>query len=108
MSLNEEHITYAYDTLITLKKMASEKALTAADYRAILEAEIAHFIVGGEVVGKNAEERKAYIENKFAPGYSEVRAKERNAELAKVQVELAQIEVKRIESILRLMEVMHE
>jgi hypothetical protein len=108
MSIIEEQINNAYNALSATKLIASEKYLTAIDYKAVLEAEVAHFIVGGEVVGKNAEERKAYIENKFAPGYAELRAKERLAELTKVQVELAQIEVKRIESILRLMEVLHE
>lgn len=108
MSLIEEQINNAYDALTATKTVAAEKVLTAIDYKAVLEAEIAHFIVGGEVVGKNAEERKAFLENKFEPGYAELRKKERIAELAKTQVELAQIEVKRVEAILRLMEVLHE
>lgn len=108
MSLIEEQINNAYNALVATKTVAVEKMLTAIDYKAVLEAEVAHFIVGGEVVGKNAEERKAYLENKFAPGYAELRAKERISELAKAQVELAQIEVKRVEAILRLMEVLHE
>lgn len=106
--VTEEQINHAYDMLLVSKDNASEKALVAADYKAVLEAEVAHFIASGEMVGSNDKERKAFLENKFAPGYAELRAKERLAELAKVQVELAQIEVKRIEAILRLMEVLHE
>lgn len=108
MILNADTINHAYDMLLVSKDSASEKTLIATDYKAILEAEIAHFIVGGEVVGKNAEERKAFLENKFAPGYAESRAKDRLAELARVQVELAQIEVSRINTIVRYMECMIE
>jgi hypothetical protein len=104
MILNTDTINHAYDMLLVSKDSASEKAILAADYKAVLEAEVAHFIVGGEVVGKNAEERKAFLENKFAPGYADLRMKERAAELARVQVELAQIEVNRINAILRYME----
>jgi hypothetical protein len=108
MSLIEEQINNAYDVLVATKTVAVEKMLTAIDYKAVLEAEVAHFIASGEMKGSNDKERKGFLEDKFAPGYAELRAKERISELVKVQVELAQIEVERVEAILRLMEVLHE
>jgi hypothetical protein len=104
MYLNANTINNAYDALKANRASASEKSMIAADYKAVLEAEIAHFIASGEMVGSNDKERKAFLENKFAPGYADLRMKERHAELARVQVELAQIEVSRINALLRYME----
>jgi hypothetical protein len=106
MIINADTINNTYDALKATKASASEKTLTATDYKAVLDAEIAHFITGGEMVGNNDKERKAFLDNKFAPGYADLRMKERQAELARVQVELAQIEVNRISTIIRYMELM--
>lgn len=106
MILDADQINNAYTALAAMKATAFEKSLIAADYKAILDTEIAHFSVNGEVVGSNAEQRKAFIENKFAEQKAELRQKERLADLAKNQVELAQVEVDRIRHLLRYIQCM--
>jgi cell division protein FtsL len=108
MIVNADTINNVYNSLISEKITAADKTRIAEDYEAILKSEIALLTTQGEVIGKNAEERKAFIDSHFAEGYAELRNKQRSAEIARLQLEISQIEVSRVNTLVRYMECMIE
>jgi uncharacterized protein involved in outer membrane biogenesis len=113
MILTEEQITAAYNTLSVAKANLSTKEMNYQDKKAIIDAEINLAIVGGQIEGKNAEERKAFTESKFTAQYDILRTLARASELSRLEYALAEIEVSRVNALLKLYvslaaEVQHE
>lgn len=99
--INEEVIHDAYGNLAQAKVSYADALERSLAMDASLEKSKAIALNDGTVIGKNETERKAALSTLFAARIAELEAAERETRSARVEVELAEIEVKRVETLVR-------
>lgn len=103
--LNEQTITSAYAELAEATKAYRNAENDHITYKMILDTDIAKALASGAITGKNETERQAAARERFAIGFDELESLSKASRMAKLRHELAQIEVEKVRSLLRLAEV---
>lgn len=103
--LNEQTITSAYVELANATAQYRGAENDYITWKAGLDADIAKALASGEITGKNETERQAAARERFAIGFDELESLSVDSRIAKLRHELAQIEVEKVRSLLRLAEV---
>lgn len=94
-------ISDAYEAMATAKVGYNDALEKSLHLNSVLEKEKAVALSNGTVQGKNDTERKAAVGLLFAGLIANVEDAERDTRTARLDVELAEIEVKRIETMIR-------
>lgn len=101
--MDEQAITVAYAQLTKARLElwgATERTIRA---RLALEHERGARLMTGEIVGKNEAEREARARELLTSLYGDVEISEADERRARLEADLARIEVDRIEAVLRLL-----
>jgi hypothetical protein len=101
----ESVINTAYDNLFVHKKNFEEKDIAFIEFKSSLDIQIAQAIVDGKIEGKNETERKANVEIVFGVENKRLRSISKDVAEARLQLDLAEIEVSRMQALLRLAEI---
>lgn len=103
--LNEQTINGAYGELADATTEYRRVESDHLQMKALLDADIAKALASGEIVGKNETERHAAARERFAAQFVNLELLDHARRHARLRHELAGIEVERVRSLLRLMEV---
>jgi len=103
--MNEEKINNAFEELELAKKELFSAGERAIEKKAALEWRKVDAMQNGEIEGKNAEAREAAAKSLLAPEYEALELAEKDERKARFDYDVAHIEVERVRSILRLLEV---
>ena len=102
-TLNPEVITEAYDGLTVAKVAYAESLEKSLTLETALEKEKAAALSDGTIQGKNDTERKAAVNLRFAEAITALEDAARATRAARLEVELAEIEVKLVETLVRFL-----
>ncbi len=102
MNVTTQAIDTAYSALRAALQKAHHTGQAAIDAKTKLERRKLAALVAGSITGKNAEEREAAARKRFADLYTELEEAERTAADAKLELDLARLEVDRVRCLLRL------
>jgi hypothetical protein len=94
--------------LTTRKLDLAKTADHVATLKHALEFAKAQAIDTGEIVGKNAEMREARVRLTFAEQYDELHRAEREYYQARVQHDIAELELRETQTLIRMLGVGHE
>lgn len=101
MFLDTQEITEAYKKLQEKKYIYAVALEISTSLDAQLETKKAQAILDGTIQGKNETERKAHMALVFASDLGDLDEKQAETRAARLAYELAEIEVKRIETLVR-------
>ncbi len=99
--LDETLITNTYRKLYETRRNLWQTSEITLQRRYELEQERAARLASGEIMGKNAEEREARARDILASFYANLTEAEAKERRAKLDHDLAKIEVERIDTLLR-------
>lgn len=101
LELGKETINDAYENLGECKSAYANALEKSLELSAALEKAKAIALSDGTIQGKNDTERKAAVYTQFSDFIECVEEAERITRAARLDVELAEIEVKRVETLIR-------
>ena len=104
--MNETTINSAYNNLSYAKKVFATVAENLIDAKNQLEVQKAGALLSGAIEGKNAELREASARDVLGGHYLEVAELEAEEREARLELDLASIEVERVKSLIRLEELL--
>lgn len=108
MKIEISKIDLAYAQLSTQKVAVYEAAEALVDAKAELDNKVAVLINTGQIVGKNQQERDAKTQELCAPELNKVFELQKEYDEAKLEHELASLEVERLRLLIRLIEITKE
>jgi len=100
----ETRIENAYSYLEKATKDAYAAGENSISKKELYDQSVAKAYAGGEVQGKNQAERDGWIAEHFQPEAENLFAAQEQERKAKLNLELARIEVEKTRALLRLME----
>jgi hypothetical protein len=104
--VTEKEIQQAFDDLTHSNTQLALAVAKETDQRTTIEARRAELLMTGEIDGKNAEIREAQLIDKLARRYNDHLEAQKEAAHWRSVLALNQIEVDRLKTLLRLMEVL--
>jgi protein tyrosine phosphatase len=104
--ITETEINNAYKELASSKENYERLQATAIDSKTHLDSLFATEVAGGIISGKNDTERKGQFENRYTDLVDALHTRTNLADEAKLELDLAGIEVSRVQALLRLAEVL--
>jgi hypothetical protein len=105
--MDEQTISSAYGRLAKSKQDLWQVAERVTARRIALERAQAMALVSGEISGRNEAERQAQARERLHGEYAELEAAEAEERRARLDYDLARIEVERIETVLRWLTASH-
>lgn len=106
MPINEAQVIAAYQLLAGRKNEYFEAAEIAIDAETELEEKIAHAIFDGRISGKNDATRDAEARDLFGNLFGRVTNVKASQRVAKINLDLAEIEVSQVMALLRVDEIL--
>ena len=104
--MDEQTINKVYGILGEKKLALAEKSEKVIEFRYILETKKAIAIQEGAIEGKNAEIRDAVARELLKTEYDDLKLSEYDESVARIEFDLAKLNVERIQALLRLAEVL--
>lgn len=102
--MEQSEITVAYRYLVEATKDYAAESENVITLKASLDVNIAKAYAAGIVQGKNQSERDGWIANEFEPIIQCLETAQEDERKAKLQLDIARIEVEKVRALLRLME----
>jgi uncharacterized protein (DUF2225 family) len=106
MNTTADMVHAVYDELNNALQNANHNMQAYIEAKYHLDNAVSRAIADGTIQGKNADERKAAIEVYFAKRIEDMRGLQQDADLARLQVDLAQNNVAKVRALLRIDELM--
>jgi hypothetical protein len=103
--ITQDDLNKAYEDLSEAKGEYITASTHLETLKATIETRTATALYHGEIEGKNDAQRKGAAMEMFSQDYEELAQLQHNYANAKYHYEVAQIEVDRVRSLLRLMEI---
>ena len=104
--MDELTINTAYSILAEKKQALADKAEKVIEFTYKLETKKAVALQDGTIEGKNAEIRDAVAREFLKIEYDDLKLAEYDESVARVEFDIAQFEVSRVQALLRLAEVL--
>ena len=104
--MDELTINTAYSILAEKKLLLSQTAERVIEFTYVLDTKKVQALQDGTIEGKNAEIRDAVSREFLKSEYADLKLAEYDANVARTDYDLAQIEVSRVQALLRLAEVL--
>ncbi len=104
MHVTTQAIETAYSALRAALQKAHHTGQASIEAKTRLERRKLAALAAGSLTGKNSEEREAAARERFGDLYTELEEAERTAADAKLDLDLARLEVDRVRCLLRLAE----
>ena len=100
----EPEVNKAYEVLAMQTQNHANAVISAINTKATYDRLVASALANGEIEGKNAEIRTANAQEKFAFEFRKMNDAQDEERAARLDLDLARIEVERVRALLRLME----
>lgn len=102
----QNSISSSYDSLIDAKSRLIGATELVIECEEQIEVAKVGLLASGAIDGKNEDARKAQIKTKLAPQYAQLATLERTQRRARVDAELALLEVERNKQLMRIAELL--